>query len=102
MSGSAVVGSAVARDGTVLRTRHWAPGEAPWARVVLVHGIAEHSGRYERTGSLLAAAGVDVTAFDLRGFGESGVREPTWVAGRSTWTTWRTVSRPPGTGCRWS
>ncbi len=72
MSGSAVVGSAVARDGTLLRTRHWAPGEVPWARLLLVHGIAEHSGRYERTGALLAAAGVDVTAFDLRGFGESG------------------------------
>ena len=42
--------------------------------MLLVHGLAEHSGRYERTGGLLAEAGIDVTAFDLRGHGGSGGR----------------------------
>ena len=42
--------------------------------MLLVHGLAEHSGRYERTGRLLAEAGIDVTAFDLRGHGGSGGR----------------------------
>lgn len=61
-----------ARDGTELLVRHWAtPGE-PWATVVLVHGIAEHSGRYERVGDWLSAAGLAVRAPDLRGFGGSG------------------------------
>jgi alpha-beta hydrolase superfamily lysophospholipase len=40
--------------------------------VLVVHGIAEHSGRYERTGSLLADAGFLVRSFDLIGFGATG------------------------------
>lgn len=52
--------------------REWEPEGAPTAVFVLVHGIAEHSGRYERTGSLLAAAGFFVRSFDLIGFGATG------------------------------
>jgi acylglycerol lipase len=40
--------------------------------MLIVHGIAEHSGRYERTGEGFAAVGVDVSAIDLRGNGGSG------------------------------
>jgi alpha-beta hydrolase superfamily lysophospholipase len=54
--------------------RHWAPAGEPWATVLIVHGIGEHSGRYERTGRLLAEAGLDVHAFDIRGHGLSGGR----------------------------
>jgi acylglycerol lipase len=61
-------------DGTPLHVRHWAPAGDPWARVLILHGIGEHSGRYQRTGSLLAEAGLDVEAFDLRGHGLSGGR----------------------------
>lgn len=39
--------------------------------MVLVHGIGEHSGRYEHVGAALAEAGVDVLAHDQRGFGRS-------------------------------
>ncbi|MEA2674161.1 MAG: hypothetical protein QOI92_1353 [Chloroflexota bacterium] len=62
-----------ARDGTAIRIRHW-PVETgdPWASILLVHGLAEHSGRYEHVGAQLAAAGIDTYAFDLRGFGGSG------------------------------
>jgi alpha-beta hydrolase superfamily lysophospholipase len=62
-----------ARDGTQLLLRHWpvATGE-PWASLLLVHGIAEHSGRYEQVGEQLAKAGIDSHSFDLRGFGASG------------------------------
>ena len=62
-----------ARDGTALLLRHWpvASGE-PWAAMLLVHGLAEHCGRYEHVGSQLAQAGIDTHAFDLRGFGGSG------------------------------
>src|SRR5262249_20990375 len=38
----------------------------------LVHGLAEHSGRYEHVGAQLASEGIDPYAFDLRGFGGSG------------------------------
>jgi alpha-beta hydrolase superfamily lysophospholipase len=63
-----------ASDGTPLHGRHWTPKGEPWARVLIVHGIGEHSGRYERTGRLMAEAGLDVQAFDLRGHGLSGGR----------------------------
>lgn len=54
--------------------RDWVPGDELKAVLVLVHGLAEHSGRYERTGSLLAQAGFRVRAFDLIGAGGSGGR----------------------------
>jgi alpha-beta hydrolase superfamily lysophospholipase len=67
-----------ARDGTPIHVRCW-PECAPqagkiWASILIVHGIGEHSGRYERTGRLLAEAGLDVRALDLRGHGLSGGR----------------------------
>ena len=56
------------RTGVTELTRHWAAAD-PWAAAVIVHGIAEHSGRYERTGQLMADAGIDTRSFDLQGFG---------------------------------
>jgi acylglycerol lipase len=70
---TSLTSSVAAADGTRLLVRRWARSD-PWARMLLVHGLAEHSGRYERTGRLLAEAGIDVTAFDLRGHGGSGGR----------------------------
>jgi acylglycerol lipase len=63
----------VARDGVVQLRRRWSARE-PWAAVLLLHGIAEHSGRYEHVGALLASAGLEVIAIDHRGFGMSGGR----------------------------
>lgn len=59
--------------GTEL-VREWPTVGSPRATVVLVHGLAEHSGRYERTGLLLAEAGFAVRSFDLMGAGGSGGR----------------------------
>lgn len=42
------------------------------AAVILAHGYAEHSGRYEVFAEALAAAGYAVFAFDHRGHGRSG------------------------------
>jgi len=70
-----------AADGTDLLVRHWPADEAeaggawagpPWAHVLLVHGLGEHSGRYEHVGDQLTGAGLDVTAYDHRGMGGSG------------------------------
>jgi alpha-beta hydrolase superfamily lysophospholipase len=63
-----------AADGTLLRVRHSPVTGDSWATVLIVHGIGEHSGRYERTGRLMSQAGLDVHAFDLRGHGLSGGR----------------------------
>jgi alpha-beta hydrolase superfamily lysophospholipase len=73
MDGGARVDHVAARDGTSLLIRHWPvrSGE-PWATMLLVHGLAEHSGRYEHVGTQLAEAGIDAHAYDQRGFGASG------------------------------
>lgn len=70
------IGEATTWDGLRLLTRNWpAAGADPgWASVLLVHGLGEHSGRYEHVGGALAAAGLDVHAYDARGFGGSGGR----------------------------
>jgi acylglycerol lipase len=65
-------GSAEAADGTTLHLRRWSTSGAPWATLLMVHGISEHSGRYARVARIAAEAGMDVHAFDLRGHGESG------------------------------
>ncbi len=73
-----------ARNGVPLLVRHWpAVGEGR-VSVLIVHGLAEHSGRYERTGSVLAATGLEVSALDLQGFGASGGRRA-WIPSLDTW-----------------
>ena len=63
-----------ARDGESLGLRHWPVPGAPLASVLIVHGLGEHGGRYERAGGILAASGLEMWALDLRGFGASGGR----------------------------
>jgi alpha-beta hydrolase superfamily lysophospholipase len=67
-----------AADGTDILVRDWASSTSvagsPWASVLLVHGLGEHSGRYEHVGDQMAAAGLDVHAYDHRGNGGSGGR----------------------------
>lgn len=72
-----------AADSTVLLTRHWPADEAEaggawageaWASVLIVPGLGEHSGRYEHVGDQMAAAGLDVYAYDPRGNGGSDGR----------------------------
>jgi alpha-beta hydrolase superfamily lysophospholipase len=64
-------GELTVRDGIALRTRHWSCDE-PKGRVLLVHGLAEHCGRWEHVGEYLAGRGYDTWAYDWRGHGESG------------------------------
>jgi alpha-beta hydrolase superfamily lysophospholipase len=71
---TSVTGTATARDGTSIHVRHWPAAGEPWAYALLVHGLAEHSGRYEHVGGWLADAGIDASGYDLRGFGASGGR----------------------------
>jgi alpha-beta hydrolase superfamily lysophospholipase len=69
--------SATTRDGIRLLTRHWTAA-APRAGVLIVHGLGEHSGRWEHVGDQLAAAGLEAFGWDLRGFGASA-GERAWV-----------------------
>lgn len=59
-------------DGLDQFRRRWLPDGTPRAAMLMVHGIGEHSGRYEHVGASFAEAGVDVLAYDQRGFGKSG------------------------------
>lgn len=45
--------------------------ESPRGRLLIVHGLGDHSGRYDRMASRAAAAGIDCFGLDLRGHGES-------------------------------
>ena len=58
-------------DGPELYTRHWGPQGNPRAIVVIVHGIAEHGGRYAHVGEYLARHGYAAYSADLRGHGLS-------------------------------
>lgn len=57
--------------GVQLYRRSWVPASGTRAVVAIVHGYAEHSGRYDWTGERLAEAGFAVHAYDLRGHGRS-------------------------------
>ena len=58
-------------DGTKLHLHTWRGTATPSADVLIVHGYAEHGGRYQELARYLAHAGLAVTAFDLRGHGRS-------------------------------
>ena len=60
-----------AADGLALYARRWPARGSERARVLLVHGLGEHLGRYEETGNALAARGIRVQGCDLRGHGRS-------------------------------
>jgi acylglycerol lipase len=67
-----VDGFELTTDGLAVRTMRWPPVEPAWATLLLVHGLGEHAGRYDHVGRQMAAAGIDVQAYDHRGFGASG------------------------------
>ncbi len=56
--------------GRTLFRRAWLPSE-PERALLVVHGYAEHSGRYEALGSWLAGRGCAVHAYDQQGHGLS-------------------------------
>ena len=61
-------------DGTLLRTLHWEPAVGPWAVALVVHGLGEHAGRYGNVAAAFVPAGIDLHAYDHRGFGGSAGR----------------------------
>lgn len=57
-------------DGLRLRLHHWA-APSPIAVIAVVHGIAEHGGRYAWLAMQANARGIGVVTVDLRGHGRS-------------------------------
>jgi alpha-beta hydrolase superfamily lysophospholipase len=71
---SETTGTFVTSDGTELFTRTVTP-ETPRYDILIVHGLAEHSGRWSEPAAQFAASGAVVHMLDLRGHGQSGGSE---------------------------
>ncbi len=62
------------RDNTKIHKKTWMV-VAPKAHLLIVHGYAEHCGRYEGLANFLNSKEISVTSYDQRGYGKSdGVR----------------------------
>lgn len=61
-------------DGTALHVRELRPREGVRARVAVIHGFAEHGGRYGHVLEALARRGLAAAVLDLRGHGRSAGR----------------------------
>jgi len=61
----------IASDCSRLFAQAWLPADPPGRVVVIAHGLAEHSGRYEGFARQLVARGMAVHALDHRGHGRS-------------------------------
>ncbi|KAI1302094.1 hypothetical protein EDD11_005743 [Mortierella claussenii] len=59
-------------DGHELYTKTWYPVGTPVAAIVFVHGLGEHIVRYDHVFEEFSKAGFQVSAFDQRGFGQTG------------------------------
>jgi acylglycerol lipase len=59
-------------DGLSLYFQCWQAEQTQNGVICLVHGMGEHSGRYEHWADLLNQAGYTVLTYDLRGHGKSG------------------------------
>ncbi|NJN05349.1 MAG: alpha/beta hydrolase [Rhodobacteraceae bacterium] len=58
-------------DDITFYMQGWEPEGKPKAIICLVHGLGEHSGRYENVGDSLNKAGYALFGFDLRGHGKT-------------------------------
>src|SRR5512138_1131880 len=65
-------GSFVGLNKVPVFTQQWLPDDSPRGVVLLAHGIAEHSGRYEHLAACLTEHGYALYALDHRGHGQSG------------------------------
>jgi len=63
-------GRVLTKDGLPLYFQSWQPKD-PQSLLVLSHGLAEHSGRYEKAAHSLASANLAVYVLDHRGHGKS-------------------------------
>lgn len=68
---SAAFSSLTTADNLTLHTVAWLPENEPKAVVVIVHGYAEHIGRYPHVAEALVKAGYAVYGLDHRGHGKS-------------------------------
>ncbi|OLN97484.1 putative monoglyceride lipase [Colletotrichum chlorophyti] len=61
-------------DGQKLYTKTWTPEGPVKAKLVFVHGFSDHIGRYDELFLNLASRGIQVFAWDQRGWGRSAAK----------------------------
>jgi alpha-beta hydrolase superfamily lysophospholipase len=66
------------RDGLELPLYRWRAAGLRCATVALIHGLAEHAGRYAPLAQALNANGIELIAIDLRGHGDAPGRRA-WI-----------------------
>ncbi|KAF3910101.1 hypothetical protein AA313_de0203176 [Arthrobotrys entomopaga] len=66
------------KDGQKLFAKEWKTAEAPIASVIVLHGFSDHCGAYYDFFPELANRGIDVFAFDQRGWGKSALEKKQW------------------------
>lgn len=66
------VGEFSSHDQLTLFRQNWLPEGEPIARVIIVHGLGEHSDRFGNLVEPLTDSGFAVHSYDLRGHGRSG------------------------------
>jgi alpha-beta hydrolase superfamily lysophospholipase len=72
-----------ASDGKAIFVRKWLPSGSPKAILLVAHGMADHSARFERLAAAMAASGWAVYAPDHRGHGKTAAEgELGWMADR--------------------
>ncbi|MEN8234005.1 MAG: lysophospholipase [Actinomycetota bacterium] len=67
---SEMTGTFTTRDGLSLLTRTWT-SESPRRGMLIVHGLGEHTGRWQHVARFFVERGYAVAAYDQRGHGES-------------------------------
>lgn len=63
-----------AADGAALFAQRWTPKGEAKAEVLVIHGYADHSGRYRELAQAFGSKGIATTAVDMRGHGTSSGR----------------------------
>jgi alpha-beta hydrolase superfamily lysophospholipase len=61
-----------AADGTDLHVNDYLLGDTSKGGIVLMHGLGEHSGRYQHVARFFNECGLSVRSYDHRGHGKSG------------------------------
>lgn len=72
-------------DGLSIQAYVWSPAGPPKGIIVIAHGAAEHSLRYERFARALNAAGFETWSVDHRGHGQSAGPEGLGDFGEGGW-----------------
>lgn len=63
------LGHFVVQDGAALPFRRWSPDGEPKAVIIALHGYNDHSASWRMAGPWWAEHGIEVWAYDQRGFG---------------------------------